>query len=195
MYLVAAETVELQEEFLAESYPTFGLRVDLYEPATDAIRIELFVPRSVKRVCKIDALPVAAHFHHLWSAVQSCRWVSRMRGAPDNSAEVQRGGELWVKWVGHIVLLEFARAPAGHVEKPIVKREINIRHKRWHSLKSLEEWRKLLRIGRLGRNFDHLLDGPVAIIPVPKPNRSGQILQGNNHADKSVGLCRIVRRA
>src|ERR1700675_1079183 len=100
-----------------------------------------------------------------------------MRGAPDNSTKVQGAGELWVKWIGYIVLLKFTRAPAGHVEKTVVQGKINVGNERRHGLKTLQHGREFVRIGRLRGNFDHFFDGPLAVVSIPKPNRSRQVLQ------------------
>ena len=47
----------------------------------------------------------------------------------------------------------------------IVEREIDVGHERRHGLEALEERRQLFRIGGLGRDFDHLLDRPLAVDP------------------------------
>src|SRR5271167_3579630 len=42
------------------------------------VRIELLVPRCVKRICKIDSFAVPADFHHLRSAVERCGRILRV---------------------------------------------------------------------------------------------------------------------
>ena len=68
----------------------------------------------------------------------------------------------------------------------------------------MNPWRSggsVLRVSRFRRDFNHLLDGPLAVRPigrllrrvsVPQPDRRGQILQRHDHAGKSVGARRIV---
>ena len=57
-----------------------------------------------------------------------------------------------------IVLLQFARAPAGDVKKAIVEGEIDVGNQRGNRLETLKERRKKLRIGRFGGNLDNLLN-------------------------------------
>ena len=65
------------------------------------------------------------------------------------------------------------------------------------ALKPLKERRQFLRIGGLGRNFDDLANGPLAVLAaifaVPHPNRRGKVFQRNDHADEPIRLLGIVR--
>src|SRR5215510_5578894 len=48
-------------------------------------------------------------------------------------------------------------------------------------------------VGRFGRNFDDLFDVPRAVVAMPEPNRGGQILNRNDHANEAVSLPRVMR--
>src|SRR5580700_9057599 len=120
--------------------------------------------------------------------------MTRVYRAPDDSPEMERTREFWMERIRYVVLPEFARSPARYVEETIVQGKIDVRDQRRHGFESFEQGWKILGVCRLGGNFDHFPDGPVPVVAVPHPNRSGQILQRNDHPNKSVSLRRIVSR-
>ncbi len=65
------------------------------------------------------------------------------------------------------------------------------------ALKPLQQRRQLFRIGRLGGNFNHLADCPLAVLAtvlaIPHPDGGRKVFQGDDHADESEGLLGIVR--
>ena len=46
--------------------------------------------------------------------------------------------ELRIERIRHVILLEIARAPAGHVKKAIVHREVDVGHERRHRPETLQ---------------------------------------------------------
>ena len=62
-----------------------------------------------------------------------------------------------------------------------------------HGLEALEHRRQLVRVRRLGRDLDHLLDRPLVAVAIPGPDRRRKILQADDAIDEAVGLGRIVR--
>ena len=160
-----------QEEPAVQLHAAFGPHVDLGHPAADAVRIELVVPRRVEPVGEVDALAVAADLDHLRAAVQRLSGLARVRRAADDAAEPDRADLLRLERVADVVLDELARAPARHVEIPVVEREVDVGHERRHGLESLQERRQLLRIGGLRGNLDDLLDRPLAVRAVRRRPR------------------------
>ena len=171
------------------------LGVQLDHPAAHALGIKLLVPRSVKRVGEINALAVAADFHHLRPAIQRSLRSTRVRRLPHDSAQVDGAGKFGMERIGDVVLLEFPGAPRRDVQKFVVEGQIDVGDQRRHGLESLEQWRKFVGIGGLGGNLDYFFYGPGVFFAVPQPDGSGQILQRDHHAGKSVGFGRIVRGA
>ena len=86
--------------------------VQFHHPAPDALGIKLRVPRCIERIREIDAAAVAAHFHHLWAAVERSFGLLGMRRVAHNPAEMHRAGFLGVERIGDIVLKEFTCAKA-----------------------------------------------------------------------------------
>ncbi|GBD18863.1 hypothetical protein HRbin27_01363 [bacterium HR27] len=64
-----------------------------------------------------------------------------MASAPDDAADLEYTGELRFERVGHVVLAQFASAPARHVEEAIVDTEIDVCHERGHGLERLKNVR------------------------------------------------------
>src|SRR5947207_1141421 len=62
--------LELDEEVLIEREAAGASHVELREPAADAVRVELRVPRTIERIGQVDAPPIAAHLDHLRAAVE-----------------------------------------------------------------------------------------------------------------------------
>jgi hypothetical protein len=85
-----AVILRLHKEFGIECDSAPWCRVELHHPASDARGIELFIPRGVERIGKVDALAVATDFDHLrasarrWSATRSKvrlnPWLLEARG-------------------------------------------------------------------------------------------------------------------
>src|SRR5947209_12665161 len=96
--------VELNEERGIERELAPRLGVELDHPAVDALRIELRVPGGVERVGQVHAPPVAAHLDHLRAAIDDAR--GRMRGAPDDAADVHGTGLPWKGRIRDVVALE-----------------------------------------------------------------------------------------
>ena len=49
-------------------------------------------------------------------------------------------------------------------------------------------------LGRLGRDRDHLLRGPLVAVAVPQPDGRGQVLDADHDPDEAPRLARVVRR-
>src|SRR5690242_608957 len=116
-----------------------------------------------------------------------------MRRAFRNAADAQRTGGFWIEWVADIVAQHLPGSPARRVQVLIVEREGNVAEQRWNRAKTLEQIRKLRRIGRFRRNFDNLRDVPRIVRAVPKPNRTRQILERYDYTRETIGLVGIVR--
>ena len=93
-----------------------------------------------------------------------------MRGAANDSAKMDGPGQLRMKWVGNIVLLEFTGTPAGDAEETIVEGEIDVRDQRWNGLKSFQQRRQTFRAGPFRGDFDHFVGRPISVLAMPEPN-------------------------
>src|SRR5690242_3493823 len=111
-----AEHFALEEEALVKTDAAALGDVQLGHPGAYAVRVELLVPRTVERVGEVDALAVAGDLAHLRAAGQWLIRPRRVRHAPDNAAEPDRADLARVERVAHVVLLQFAGAPARDVE-------------------------------------------------------------------------------
>src|SRR5580704_11911648 len=185
MHLMAAQITEFKKEFPVELHAAVGLGIELYHPALNSVRIELYVPRRIKRVRKIDPTSVAAQLHHLGAAVQGRTGILRMARATHDTSQMHGTCLLGMKRVRHVVLQKFSRSPTGNVKEAVVERQIDVGEQR----------RQCFWIGCLGRNVDHFRYAPFAIVAMPNPKRSGQIFQRYHYAKKSISPTRIVRRA
>ena len=47
------------------------------------------------------------------------------------------------------------------VEEPVVQRQVDVGDQRRHGAEALQQRRQQVRVGRLGRNLDHLPDAPT----------------------------------
>ena len=116
-------------------------------------------------------------------------------GAVDDAAEPHGSHLLRVCRVRHVELLQLAGTPAGHVEEPVVDREVDVGDERRHRSEGLQRGRQPVGVGGLGRDGDDLLDLPLVAVAEPAPDRSGQVLGGDHDADEAPGRLRVVRRA
>src|SRR4029077_7338124 len=86
--------------------------------------IELDVPSRVERVGKVDAFAVPADLDHLRAAPKGLpAWV---RAVLDDAADPDRAGELGLSRIGHVVLAQLSRAPAGDVEETVIERKVDV---------------------------------------------------------------------
>src|SRR5580704_8107352 len=195
MDLMAAQFPEFKKEFRIDRHASRRLRIELYHPAANSVRIELYVPGRIQRVREIDAASIAAQLHHLRTAVQTTTGNFRMRGAAHDAAQMHGAGLLGMKRIGNVILQEFAGSPARYVKETVIERQIDIGDERRNGLESLEQRRQQIGIGGLGGNFDYFGNGPLSAVAMPNPNRSGQIFERYHHAKKTVGAAGIVRGA
>src|SRR5205807_10008323 len=72
-----------------------------------------------------------------------------MRRPSDDPAKAHRTRLLGFEWVGHVVLLELARPPAGHIEEAVVERETDVGYQRGDRLEAFQDGRQLIRVGGL----------------------------------------------
>src|SRR5581483_1734348 len=100
------------EELRIEGDAPGRRRIELHHPALDALRIELRIDRTVKRVREVDAPPIPADLDHLRTTAERAR-PRGMLGARDDAADAHLAGELRGERIGHVVLLQVAGAPAG----------------------------------------------------------------------------------
>src|SRR6185295_6054345 len=101
-------------------------RIQFYHPTLYPIRIELFVPGLIERVCEVDPAAVAADLDHLLRPVERRIGGSGMRRAPYDASQMHGSGQLWIERIGNIVLPNLARAPARNIKKTIIEREVDI---------------------------------------------------------------------
>ena len=162
-------------------------------PALDAFRVELGIPREIERIGEVDAAPVAAQLDHLRRAVQRAAGGGMPR-SPHDAAHLDDTGELRGFGIRHVVLTQLAGSPAGDIEEAIVETERDVGHQRRNGLERLERRRQLIFLGRLSRNFDHLLGVPGAIVvAVPLPDRRRKVVQVEHRIHEPVGVARVVR--
>ena len=117
-----------------------------------------------------------------------------MRRPSHDPAQMHAARLLRLEWIRNIVLPNLACAPAGSVQIAIINREIDVGQQRRNRLEALQKRRQLSRIGRLCGNFNHLLNRPASVRPMPQPDRTRQIFQRYHNAVESISLGRIVRR-
>src|SRR5271155_1056989 len=137
MDLMASQIPEFKKEFRVDGHATCRLGIELHHPAANSVGIELRVPRRIQRVREIDAPSIAAELHHLRAAVQATTGIFRMRGTAHDATQLHGAGFLGMKWVGNVILQEFAGAPARNVKEAVVERKIDVRDERGHGLESL----------------------------------------------------------
>src|ERR1700704_6389733 len=88
--LMRTQPVEFDEALRIGLQAVPRTDVKLRQPSTDALRIELLVPRRIERVRHVHAPAVAADLDHLRSAVQRNIRARRMRRAPHDPAKPDR---------------------------------------------------------------------------------------------------------
>src|SRR5271156_3818123 len=147
MDLMAAQITEFKKEFRIDLHATIGLGIELYHPALNSIRVELRVPRCIKRVREIDSTSIAAHLHHLRTAVQRRAGILRMSSAAHDTTQMHGTCLFGMKRVGDVVLQKFSGSPAGNIKEAVIERQIDVSDKRRHSLESFEQRRQLFGIG------------------------------------------------
>src|SRR4029453_3838886 len=119
--LMNAIVFALNEKFFIDPAPAVATCIKLHHPTADAVGIKLLVPRSIKRVRKIDSLPVAADLHHLRAARERLIRFLRMRRAIHNSTNAHGAGLFRIEWIRHVVLQKLARSKARNVKKFVVE--------------------------------------------------------------------------
>src|ERR687898_531187 len=100
-----------------------------------------------------------------------------------------------VEWIGDVVLAQLPGCPAGYVEELVVEGEVDVAGKRRHRTEILQGGRQLVRVGRLCRDVDHLLDLPPAVVAVPEPYGRREGFEVDDHAGEAVGLGGLVGRS
>src|SRR3990170_5600773 len=88
--LMRAHALRLEEESAVQFHAASGFHIHLHHPAPDTVGVELLVPRRVEPVGEVEALAVAADFHHLRAAVQRLRRLARMCRTAEDAAEPNR---------------------------------------------------------------------------------------------------------
>src|SRR5262249_12603172 len=111
---------EIHPKVFGERKSAAGIRVGHDFNPGHAVRVELVVPRRVKRVRPINPLAITADLNHLGASGK--RLAVRMGRAAGDAAKVDRARELWFFWIGDVVLTHLAGSPAGDVQKPVVHR-------------------------------------------------------------------------
>ena len=194
MHAQAAEVRAAGEEAVIDAQPAACVRigVDLGEPGAHAVRVELVVPRPVQRVGQVDPRAVPADLHHLRAAGQRLARRRGVRGPPGDAAEPDRAGLPRVGRVADVVLLELAGAPAGHVEELVIHRQVDVGDQRRHGAERLQRRRQRVRVRGLGRDGDHLVGAPGAVLAAPPPDRGGQVVRADRRVDEAPGRLRVA---
>src|SRR5262249_24234511 len=107
--------VELKEKVRIRTEPTIGGGIELHHPAAQPFGIKLHVPGGIEGIGETDPTPIATHFDHLRAAIERCAWPGRLCGLAHDPTEMDGARELWVKWIGHVVLARFTGTPARHI--------------------------------------------------------------------------------
>src|SRR6516225_2547378 len=105
----------VDKELRIERDAAVRLGVEFHHPAVDPFRVKLWVDGPIQRIGKVDSPPVTAHFDHLRAAAELAVLRPWMRSARHDAADTHLAGELGIKRVRHIVLLQITGAPAGDV--------------------------------------------------------------------------------
>src|SRR5512134_2998703 len=124
--------VEFHESSRIELHAAVRTDVQLGQPALDAVGIELVVPRAIQRVGHVHAPAVTADLDHLWCAVERLVGTRRMWLTTNDAADLHRAGLDRIERVGHVELLQLARAKARHIQETIVEGEIEVGHQWWN---------------------------------------------------------------
>src|SRR5215470_14242259 len=178
-----------------EGDATIGAGVELHHPALDAIRIELGIDGPIEGIGEVDPLTVTADLDHLWAAAERPVLGTGVRSLADDPTDPHLARELRVEGIGNVVLLQIAGAPAGDVEVAIIHGQIDIGDEGRDRLETFEQWRQIRLTGRLGRDLDHLFNGPFVAVLVPGPDRGGEVLQADDAVDEAIGFGWVVCRA
>src|SRR5215204_6770001 len=117
-----------------------------------------------------------------------------MLGPADDATQMHGSRMPRVEWVGDVVLAKLPGAPARYVEELIVEGEVDVAGQGRHRTEILQSGRQLVRVGRLCRDVDHLLDAPPAVMAVPEPYRRGEVFEVDDNPSEAVGFARIVGR-
>ena len=98
-----------------------------------------------------------------------------MRRTPHDASHRNLAVQLRVERIAHVVLAEFAGAPARDVEVLVVERKVDVGDERRDCPKAFQHGRQQFRIGRLRGNLDHFSDLPLRVLSatvlVPEPDR------------------------
>src|SRR5579862_3936515 len=183
---------ELDAEFRIEPKTAIGVRVAHDLKARNPVRVELRIPRAVKRIGEVHALAVAADLRHLRPAAEwsSARMLRVLRDAAD--ANASRKPRL--HRIGHVVLAQFAGPPARDVEEAIVERQVDVAHQWRDRTEPLQERRQIVGIGRFRRDRHRLLRAELSVaLAIPREDRRFEIRGVDDDADEAVFANRIVR--
>ena len=96
--------------------------------------------------------------------------------------------------IADIVLPQLTRAPAGHIEKTVVQRQVDVADQRRHGAEALEQSRQQRRIRGLGWDDRRLLRVELAAFAIPGPDRAFEVGRVDDHAEEAVLPRRVVRR-
>src|SRR4051812_33837778 len=120
----------VDEEFRIEGHPAARLDIELNHPSVEAALVELGVDRPIERIGEIDPAAIPAGLDHLRAATEPSILRPLMGCARDNAANPHFACELGIEWIGHIVLLQIAGAPARDIEELVVHREVDVGYER-----------------------------------------------------------------
>src|SRR5262245_56069329 len=120
MHLVRPHGIELQKELPVEIESARGCDVQLRDPATDPVGIELLIPGAVERVRQVHATTITADLHHLRCAVQRSVRTCWMRLSLRDATQPYRSGLDRIERIRHVELLQLAGAPARDVQESVV---------------------------------------------------------------------------
>ena len=190
--LVAAQTLgEVDVEVLVQRQASVFADIGHHHLPALGVRVELIVPRGIKRVRPVDTLAVAADLDHLRTKGEIL--AVGMFGTACDAAQLDLAGQLGVHRVGDIVLMHLAQPPAGDIEIFVVQAQVDIGDQRRHGLEPLQQGRQVLCFFGARVDGDGLLGLPFAIV-VPPPCEDGPLQVGgvDHHAAETIRLGRVM---
>src|SRR5262245_55548479 len=184
---------DLDPEILVQVDATVGANVSLYHRARHTTRVELIVPGRIQRISPVHPLAIAADLDRLRPATECLAvWVA---GPSRDAANMHRSSQLGCARITNIVLAHLAGAPARHIEKPVVEREVDVGDQRWHGAESLKQRWKLVLLCRLGWNDRGFFAPEFVALAPPRPYRPLEIGRVHHNPNKAVFFNRVVRRS
>ena len=165
--------------------PALCRGIEFHHPASDARRIELFIPRGVERIGEVDALAVATDFNHLGAAAQRLVGPGGMWCLTHHSTDMHRA--VFLGWKGsETSYCSISPVPHRRRKKPIVQGK-SISVTKGGTALNPSTRRELLGIGWLS-GISITSRFATLRLAYARPNPGAQILERDDHTRKSICL-------